>query len=97
MVTIATGGQQDGLDMGWDDIAGRRLRRIGRILSGGGQFSFELIDSLRQFLDHHRLFGDESFGPFDLPVLGIHADNCRDWPPQRNTTCEVVVSLAANS
>ena len=64
-----------------NDIAGRRLRRIGRILSGGGQFAFELIDSLRQFLNHHRLFGDESLEPFDLLVLGVHARNYRDWPP----------------
>jgi hypothetical protein len=62
-------------------------------LSGGGQFAFELIDSLRQFLDYHRLFGDE---PFDLPVLGIQADNYRDWSSQRNTTYGVVASLAAN-
>ena len=80
-----------------DDIARRRLRRIGRVFSGGGQFVFELIESLRQLFDHRRLFGDQSFQSFDLSVLGVHADNCHDWPPWRNTTYGEGVPLAADS
>ncbi len=65
--------------------------------SGGGQFAFELIDSLRQLLDHRRLFGNQSLKSFYLPVFGVPAAHCRDWPPWRNTTYGADVTLVAHS
>ena len=73
-----------GCGLGWfNDIAGRRLGGVGRILSRLGKLGFKLFDPfgqrlimLQQHLDRRGLFGHESFESFDFSVLGVHASDC---------------------
>ena len=57
----------------------RRLRRIGRVLPGLGQFQLELFDLSPQLFDHLLLL-------LNNLVFRIHVDHCRGLLPYRNAS-----------